>query len=321
MLKYKDFQLIQPTPESEVQIIDLIERKNGSVFHEVELNRIVSETFQTQLYYLVDDPSKINCFSPVHMVKNEKGLKRYHFKPLFDIPYGGFVGDEKINIDEFKLGFFDSLKYEGFPYNEDNKWSMEEKTVGETSMVDLSLSEDEIFSSIIHSKKRNKIRKAGKEGVTVKQYKNIEGFELFWKILKPLHDKLGFNDKMDVNYYKSIFCHYAKNEQAFLLIAFKDDIPLSGVFILGNKNYMHYYKGASVFGMRNEGQGELLQWEAIKASKSLGVQYYDLCALNKEKLPAIYSFKTGISDKIVTYPIYSENKRGFQIANRILKLL
>ena len=321
MLKYKDFQCIIPDKESEIQIMQLIERLGGSVFHEMELNRIVSDTFKTQLYYLVDNPKKINCFSPIHITKDKFGLKRYHFKPLFDIPYGGFLGGKNIQIDKFSIGLFESLKYEGFPFYKSESSINEIQRVGETSMVDLSISENEIFNSVIHSKKRNKIRKAEKVGIYVEKYTDIKGFNIFWKILKPLHDKLGYDKLVDLDYYKRIFSHYSIKNGAFILIAFKDQIPLSGVFILGNKNYMHYYKGASVFGMKNEGQGELLQWQAIQESRLLGVKYYDLCDLNKEKLPAIYRFKTGISDKIITYPIYTKNKLGYKIANRIKNLI
>ena len=320
MLKYKDFKLIRPNKDQVKKISELIENKEGSIFHEVELNKIVENTFHTQLFYLVDDPGNIKCFSPIHITKDKFGLKRYHFKPLYDIPYAGFVGGRELDLNKLSLGFFDSLKYEGFPFYNLEKSKNKSIKFGETSMVDLSLEEDEIFTSIIHSKKRNKIRKAIKEGITVKKYSSLEGLIEFYKILEPLHLKLGFNKKMNLEYYKRIYNAHNDANQAFVLLAYKDEKLISGVFILGNMNYMHYYKGASVFGIKNEGHGELLQWEAIKASKSFGAKYYDLCAINKEKLPAIYSFKTGISDKIVDYPIYSKNKLGFQLANRMINL-
>ena len=60
-----------------------------------------------------------------------------------------------------------------------------------------------------------------------------------------------------------------------------------------------------------------MQWEAIKTAKSLGSKYYDLCSLDKEKLPAIYRFKTGISQNIVRYSKYAKNNFGYKILNKI----
>lgn len=317
MIRYKDYRLVDPNPDQAKQIESLIQDENGSIFHDIFLNQHVSKSFNTELFYLVDDPNNIRNFSPVHQVKEKNGLKRYQFKPLFDIPYAGFLDKEEIDINEIKSGFFESFKYEGFPHYKPESSENIDDSRGLTAILDLSIEENDIFEKSIHSKKRNKIRKAIKEGITVKKFQNKEGMEVFWTLLKPLHEKLGFNSKLDFNYYNDIYTQYAKLDKAFILIAYKNDEAISGVFILGNQNYMHYYKGASAFGFRNEGQGELLQWEAIKQCKKRGVKYYDLCNLNKKKLPGIYSFKTGICNHLVDYPIHGKNNLGFKILNRI----
>ena len=320
MLKYKNFELIKPNEDQVKKISELIEIQDGSIFHEVDLNRIVENTFQTQLYYLVNNPKEISCFSPVHITKNKYGLKRYHFKPLYDIPYTGFVGIEEIDIEKISVGLFESVKYTGFPYVKDRTHKYNDSlTFGETCMVDLSLDEDEIFSKMSHSKRKN-IRKAIKNGIEVKKFYSENGMNIFWPILEQLHNALGPND-LTLDYYKKIFQKYGDSKQVCLLIAYKEKMPISGLFILGNKNYMHCYKAASLFDVKREGQGELLHWEAIKYSKSFGIKYFDLGNLNKEKLPGIYGFKTGISNNIFTYPIYSKNKLGYQIINRIKDLI
>lgn len=318
MLKYEKKFLIVPDEIQKKQISKVIEENNGSVFHDVSLNEIVASQFNTDLFYLVDNPDDISVLSPVHMERLGFGMKRYHFKPLFDIPYAGFVGKHFIDYNNFSIGYFESISYVGFPYKKDFNVDTANIRIGETAMVDLSLDEDEIFAKVIHSKRRNMIRKALKEGITIKSFFSAEGLNYFWPILRPLHDKLEYKH-LSFEYYKNILQRYSSGKQAFILIAFKNDVVISGVFIFGNKNYMHYYKGASVFGVKNEGQGELLQWEAIKLSKSIGAKYYDLCNLNKERLPEIYRFKTGISSKIYQYPIYSKNSIGFKVVNRLIK--
>ncbi len=320
MLKYKDFSLIKPTEIQSERISQVIEENNGSVFHEVELNKIVERHLNSELFYLVDNESNIMNLAPVHVTKEKFGARRFHFKPLYDIPYAGFVDDSQIDFNALSIGFFESINYCGYPRNYQGQDNLKTLSSGETSIVDLALEEDEIFTTVIHSKRRNMIRKAGKSGITVKKFFSDEGLLHFWPILDELHKKLNFT-RLPKEYYAEMINTYGKKKQACILVAFKDEIPISGIFIIGNKNYMLYYKGASVFGVKNEGQGELLQWEAIKLSKSLNVKWYDLGNLQKELLPAIYKFKTGISNTIVQYPIYTNNALGYKIFNKINSLL
>lgn len=315
MLKYKDYKLVDPTYKVSLQIQDLINDQNGSVFHEPKLNQIIEKKFDTEFCYLVNHPKNIKHASVVHITKNKFGFRRYNLSPLADIPYSGFIGNIPIDFPAFSIGINESLNYVGFPYEregiiEPSIW------IGKTTMVDLSLNEDDIFSKIIHSKRRNMIRKALKSGIHIETYNNAEGFEVFWPILEKLHNKLFFKN-LDYNYYKKIIKTYFIDNKSFIKVAFKNEKPISGVLIMGNKNYMHYYKGASSFDSKNEGQGELLQWESIKHSKKLGVRYYDLCNLNKEKLPDIYRFKTGISKDIFQYPVYHKNTTLYRISNKL----
>jgi len=316
MLKYKDYKLTKPTEEVNQQVLQLIETQDGSIFHEPALNKIIQQQFNTAFYYLVDNPANITHASVVHLTKNKLGGKRYNLRPLSDIPYSGFIGNKPVDFEKFSVGINESLSYVGFPYFKD----VIAPNAGETTMVDLSLSEEDIFNQVIHSKRRNMIRKALKNNISVKSFDNEEGLDLFWPILDELHKKLRYHHLDDQYFYKMLKA-YAANGKAHVLLAYKDDSPVAGVFILGNNNYMHYYKGASKAGVKNEGQGELLQWEAIKLAKKSGVKYYDLCNLNKDKLPDIYRFKTGIANNIFYYPVYNQNRLGYKIANKLSKTL
>jgi len=320
MLKYKNYQLIRPDKNNYIQIIEFVNQNNGSIFHEIDLNKIIESTFGTELFYLVDNSENIKHAAVVHITKNKFGLKRYNLRPLFDMPYAGFIGEVEVEFNQFSVGFMESISYMGFPYIQELNIDSDNIKIGETSMVDLSLDENKIFNEVIHSKRRNMIRKALKQNIEVKIFNSAEGLKGYWPILKQLHDKLGYN-QLTYDFYDKILKEFGPKGQAFILIAYKNGVEISGVFILGNKNYMHYYKGASAFGVKNEGQGELLQWEAIKLSKTLGAKQYDLCNLNKDSLPKIYKFKTGISKNIYQYPIFSQNALGYKIVNKLTQIV
>lgn len=318
MLKYKNFQLISPNQEQKERLNYLVEKKNGSIFHETELNAIVQKHFGGEILYLVDDPLHINVFSPVHKKSSKFGRNKYFFKPNIDIPYAGFIGDHDVKTENFSINFFESISYEGFPNKKISEAHDSIHDEGLSAMVNLNISEEDIFGDVISSKTRNMIRKAIKLDIKVEKFENEEGLKLFWPMLNDLHKKLQL-DFLSYDYYKDILEFYSKIDQAFILIAFKNEVPISGVFVLGNKNFMHYYKGASLLGSKNEGQGELLQWEAIKQSRSLGSSFYDLCNLEKKKLPFIYRFKTGICKDLYQYQVFNRNSTGYKIINRILK--
>ena len=317
MLRYKEYRLIKPDESISKQISHLIKTKNGSIFHEVELNRIIEKKFNTELFYLVDDPENIKHAAVIHITRKRFGIKQYSIRPLYDIPYAGFIGDAIIDLNEFSVNCFESFCYAGFPYIKKHD-DLDNTYFGETAMVDLTLNEDEIFNNVIASKRRNMVRKAIKSGITINAYFDSEGLNIFWPMLSELHKKLGYVN-LTFDYYYELFRKLSSKRQAYVLIAFKNEIPISGSFIMGNKNYMHYYKGASVGNIKNEGQGELLQWEAIKISKNSGAQKYDLCNLNKGKLPEIYRFKTGISKDIYQYQYFSYSSLCYKLIDRILK--
>jgi len=315
MLRYKNYKVVKPTEYINNQILELINKKEGSVFHEPALNRIIEEKFKTEFYYLVDNPDNINHASVLHITRNKFGLRRYNLRPLRDIPYSGFIGKDHVDFEKFSIGFNESLYYVGFPYYKELNCRS-----GQTTMIDLSQNEEEIFNKVIHSKRRNMIRKAQRNNIAVEIYNDLSGFDKFWPILRELHEYLGYG-QLDYDYYKKIVMEYSRNHQAFTLLAYEKGVTLSGVLILGNSNYMHYYKGATKPGVNNNGQGELLQWEAIKLSKRLGARYYDLCNLNKDKLPEIYRFKTGISDNKFRYPIFTIDPFVYKVTTWLLKSL
>ena len=319
MFKYRDYKLIKPNSTQKNQIDGLVDESLGSVFHETALNEIAGKYFGTDLFYLVNDEDKISDFSPVHVIKRHLVGHEYHLKPLKDIPYSGFLSKKKVLPEEFRIGFFDSVIYSGLPFERGSEEIYDPKEVGLTSMVDLSLDETEIFDGVLHSKRRNMVRKARKSGISIEYFKDKKGLDIIRPMIESLHSYLGY--EIDFNYYLDLFEKYAKIDQAFVLIAFKDTEPLSGVFILGNKNIMHYYKGVSDSNLKNEGQGELLQWEAILKAKELGSKYYDLCNLDPVNLSGIYKFKTGICNELYTFQKYKNSKFGFKLRNRLEKLL
>lgn len=253
MLKIKGFSLIKPTSFQISTMSEIIEENEGSVFQEFDMNKIVEKEFGTDLYYLVDNPEKIINFSPIHITRDKIGMKKYHFKPLYDIPYAGFVDESVINFKRISIGFFESFIYCGLPQlNISNNTSIIRN--GETSIVDLSLDENEIFNNVIHSKRRNMIRKAVKSGIEIKKYFGEDSLEYFWPMLETLHKKLGYH-YLKRDYYQKIIDTYSTKNQVFVLVAFKNNVPISGILVLGNKILCTIIRGHLSMESRMKGKG------------------------------------------------------------------
>ena len=309
-----------------LEIDELIENNFGLIFHETQFNRIVSESFNTELSYFVayNNDNKIIGICPLHTIK--KGLIKltYSNPAIFEVPYGGWIFDKKqVKIQQL-LKYTNPLYNESFTYwsniqiKEDiYKGFFGQITPHQTAIVDLSLEEDTIWKNIIHSKRRNMIRKALKSEINIKSY-SAEGFELYYPLMTDMHNKSGLKSKPKA-YYRDIIDIYFKKKQAVILLAEKDNEVISGIILIGNKYIMHYWQGASKKGVPNLGQGELLQWEAIKWAKQIGCKYYDLCIVETERLPHIARFKLGFSKNIVPFYHLVKKLIIFRIMNRINK--
>jgi lipid II:glycine glycyltransferase (peptidoglycan interpeptide bridge formation enzyme) len=138
--------------------------------------------------------------------------------------------------------------------------------------------------------------------------------------MHDLHKKKGLKES-PFNYYEKILNAYYATGNAVLMIAFHEEKPLAGVIIVGNKNVMHYWQGASMSEAPNFGQGELLQWEAIKWAKKQRAQYYDLCVIEPERLPHIAQFKMGFTKEVI--PVYCISKKSFffRVTNKFQNVL
>jgi lipid II:glycine glycyltransferase (peptidoglycan interpeptide bridge formation enzyme) len=201
--------------------------------------------------------------------------------------------NESLTYWSFIKGIPDKLKEEGKSF--------------QTGLINLNDSEKELFENVIHSKRRNMIRKAEKSGIVITKY-GSEGFPVYFTLMKDMHRKAGLKEAHS-DYYGKILDNYYITGNALLLIAFHEEKPLSGVMLVGNNNVIHYWQGASTKETPNFGQGELLQWEAIKWAKKQEAKYYDLCVIEPERLPHIAQFKMGFLKELL--PFYCISKKTF----------
>lgn len=142
-----------------------------------------------------------------------------------------------------------------------------------TQILNLDQTEDQLLKSF-HSKTRYNIRLAEKKGVVVREMSDNEGFEIFSKLYFDTCKRqkyFGHTPK-----YHKIVWEAMKKNQAHILIAFYNEVPLASYELFYFKNTLYYPYGGTSTEYRNLMASNLLMWEAIKLGKKLGATKFDM---------------------------------------------
>jgi len=178
-----------------------------------------------------------------------------------------------------------------------------------TLIVDLRGSEEEILARM-KQKCRYNIRLAGKKGVTVRAWDDIESFhrmmlatgerdvfgvhsleyyrrayELFHKASKIQILRRGGSHAPESQAWKPALleiCDSRKEGMCELLVAEYEGRPLAALMVFGRGKRAWYFYGASTDEARNLMPTYLLQWEAMRWAKARGCEEYDLWGIPDE---------------------------------------
>lgn len=146
-------------------------------------------------------------------------------------------------------------------------------------IVDLSLSEDELLMKM-HSKHRNSVRRAERNGVTVIS----GGKELIPDYLRVDADtwERSERDSYGSGFFEKILD--SLGHQAKMYVAYKDGEPQSGACYFVNKKMCYYMYGASITNPE-PGATNFLQWVAMKDMKENGIEKFSFvgCRINEDE--------------------------------------
>lgn len=294
----------------------------SSPTHWPEWNIAISKHYGTDFYYyIMVESNEIIGICPVHRVKTGILRQNYSGQFLF-IPNGGWIFSKNYQLNPNMLPIAPLNSFVAFTLprlNEFNVTYKQHTTItAQTLIIDLTPDIDQLWKNTIHSKRRNMIRKAEKNGITV-EYDDKSNLFTFYNVYTETNKQNGLVS-LSYNFFKDLFDN-AKNVKYKILWAKKNKEILSGIVVAYDKNYAIYWLGFSKANTPNLGQGDLLQWEAIKTVKAHGCSYYDLCFIDKNKLPHIYKFKKGFSKNEIEVDIISKRSFSYRIVKKLKKLV
>lgn len=124
------------------------------------------------------------------------------------------------------------------------------------------------------SKNRNMVRKAQKNKVSIIK-KDITEFEDFIPMYVETMKKNGAEEYYTFhrNYFESLI---AMKDNAFILYAIYEDIPISGSIMYYNDRYMHYHLSGSHTEYRKYSPSNLLLYEAACLASEMGIKQFHL---------------------------------------------
>ena len=182
-----------------------------------------------------------------------------------------------------------------------------------TYRVDLLKDEDILFSEI-HSKHRNVIRKAEKDGVVIK--KGYEYIDESYNLIEQTYTRQNKKPITYKKYFEEI--NNLKNNSE-IYISFYNDKPQTSAVIVYTK-YSAYYLHGGMCDKPATGANNLLHWTAIKDMKEKGIAAYDFMgarvSVEKEsKLYGVQLFKKRFSTELTSGYLwkYVINKKKYII--------
>lgn len=293
----------------------------SSPTHWPDWNLLISKEYNSDFFYFAcyEDNNLIGVI-PVHSVKKGLVYKLMSGPRLFYMPYGGWIFNKKVNIEECFIDIQknESLEIFSLPVlNEFNAGydNYQLLKLYETNIIDLKKSEDEIWNGF-SSQKRYKIRKAKRNGIQIEEINDIT-FSSFYNFYEKTNIRYGL-ENITEKFFNELIIN-SKNIRVDFLTAKSENEIIGSVILLSDKDFSFYWIGTRVEKAPNTGYFDLLHWEMIKKAKSFGCKYYDTCYLEKERLPNIYRFKIGFSDNVV--PVFNviEKPGLFRVINKIQK--
>ncbi len=232
------------------------------------------------LAYIPHGPSNDLCKN-VGLKPISKELKKFMPKGTLFIRYDLLLENSNENLDIVK-----GLKK-----------SLVTVQVPDTTILKLDKDEDVLLSGM-HKKTRYNIKLAGKKGVEIKEVP-ISCLDRWYDMYEVTakRDSIAIHSK---EYYKSV---YQKTNMKMLIAEHEGDL-LAGIFVLIQNDIATYVYGASSNSKRNLMPAYLLQWEAIKLSKSGGAKYYDFFGIpptedENHPMHGLYRFKTRFGGDII----------------------
>ena len=146
-----------------------------------------------------------------------------------------------------------------------------------TALLDISPDEQPLLRTL-HSRGRNAVRRAIREGVEVLNMDPTEeNFRAMYGLMTNTVEAKSQVRVREYDYYSRFWTNFIKRDQGRLLFVYENGVPSVGAFVINYGRKGTYKDGGSLQKRSQYGDSHLVQWTAINQVKELGCTEYDFC--------------------------------------------
>lgn len=142
-----------------------------------------------------------------------------------------------------------------------------------TWVLDIKSSDDELLQQM-RKTTRYSIKKAEKDGVTIRQSTTADDVETFWKVYQETVTRQQFTP-FSKDFLKKQFVTFQQSNQALWFFADYQGETISAAMIVYDQLCGYYHHGASTQAHKKVPASYLIQWHAIQEAKRRGCQLYN----------------------------------------------
>lgn len=139
--------------------------------------------------------------------------------------------------------------------------------------LDIAPDEDTLMKNF-RKTMRNLIRRAGRDGVTIRTSRDIADVDVYINIHKDTVVRHGFTPYTD-SYFRSQVEAFLEDDQVLIFVAEYEGKPIAASIIMFYGDMASYHHGASLSAYRKVPASYLMQWEAICEAKRRGCTKYN----------------------------------------------
>lgn len=149
-------------------------------------------------------------------------------------------------------------------------------------ILDITQPEDQLLVNM-RKTTRYSIRKAEKEGITVRISANPSDLSIFYELYQATVARQDFQP-FSLGYLEREFKIFSKHHMVKIGIAEEQGKPVSGAMIVTTPYEAFYHQGASVTGPKSVAS-YLLQWRLIQLAKATGCKKYNFWGISPDNKP------------------------------------
>lgn len=194
-------------------------------------------------------------------------------------------------------------------------------------IIDLKKSEDELWREV-HTKRRNEIRRATKEGTTFEIRSDENTLDKCYSILEEVYQRAKLPLPVK-SHFRSLLQNSSNVEGLKLFVAVYDGKVIGCMLCLAYKDILFDYYAGAYHAYYNKYPNDIIPWEVLKWGKKNGFVKFAFGGAGKPDIPyGVRDYKLKFGGELVNYGrftrinyplIYKVSVWSFNLLRRILR--